>query len=33
MEKNYKIMLWSGVGYGLDTFEAAGYDDKDALEN
>ena len=33
MEKNYKIMLWSGVGYWLDTFEVAGYDEEDALEN
>ena len=33
MGKNYKIMLWSGVGYWLDTFEVAGYDEQDALEN
>ena len=33
MENNYKIMLWSGVGYWLDTFEVSGYNEQDALEN
>lgn len=33
MEENYKIMLWPGAGYWLDTFEVAGYSEQDALEN
>ena len=33
MEKIYKIMLWPGAGYCLDTFEVAGYSEEDALEN